>query len=260
MSENTSKQKNLVINRHTVFTVPNILVFIRILCVPIYMTLLVLGSRATEFNNYKFWWIYVALGVMAFAAFTDVLDGKIARKYKAGTKIGNHTVKYDQGTYLGQVLDPIGDKTMHIGVLLALALAKSPATGSPYLHWAFLACLVLRELCMVVIGAVLVNDINVKANMLGKVASAIISCSAILCFFHTHFEKLWTGYTLDWIFKTIGIALNWAAAINYAADAKRQLKNKKVEALQAPKNQSENEENETNDNKEEQNTNDKEEK
>lgn len=230
MAEQANNEKRLIINRHTVWTIPNILVFIRILCVPVYMTLLILGSRANETNNYQQWWIYVAIGVMAFAAFTDLIDGKIARRFPAGSKFGKHTVKYSQGTYVGQVLDPIGDKTMHIGVLLGLCIAGQG--GSHYLHWAFLVALIFRELCMVVIGSVLVNDINVQANMLGKVASAIISVSAILCFFHEiWFTKLvpgWTVYTLDWVLLTIGIVLNWAAAINYAVDAARQLKASKA--------------------------------
>ena len=218
-----TKEKRLIINRHTLWTIPNILVFIRILCVPVYMTLLILGSRASESNAYQSWWVYLSLGIMIFAAFTDVLDGKIARRFKAGTKIGKHVVKYDQGTYVGQCIDPIADKTMHIGVIVALAIAKTPS-GSPYLHWAFIIFLVFRELMMVVIGSFVVNDINIKANMLGKVASCIISCGSILCFFHPFFLKLWSTYTLDWIIVTIGLALNWAAAINYGVDTFRQLK------------------------------------
>ena len=236
--KNKEKDKNLVINRYTVWTIPNILVFLRILCVPVYMCLLIFGSRAAEGNNYQHWWIYLALGIMAFAAITDVLDGKIARRFPAGSKIGKHVVKHDQGTYVGQVLDPIGDKTMHIGVLLALVIAVNPVSGQHYLHWAFLIFLVFRELCMVVIGSVLVNDINVKANMLGKVASAIISCSAILCFFHPFFETLvpgWTVYTLDWVLLTIGLVLNWVAAINYAVDAAKQMKAKKAKDAEGTK-------------------------
>lgn len=237
MAEQENKEKRLIINRHTVWTIPNILVFIRILCVPVYITLLVLGSRANETNNYQQWWIYVALGVMAFAAFTDLIDGKIARRFPAGSKFGKHTVKYSQGTYVGQVLDPIGDKTMHIGVLLGLCIAQSQTTGMHYLHWGFLVALIFRELCMIVIGSIVVNDINVQANMLGKVASAIISISAILCFFHEiWFEKLvpgWTVYTLDWVLLTIGIALNWAAAINYGVDASKQMKANKAKQTAA---------------------------
>ena len=227
------KEKNLIINRYTVWTVPNILVFIRILCVPIYMTLLILGSRADGTNGYASWWVYLALGIMIFAAITDVLDGKIARKFTAGTKIGKHVVKHNQGTYLGQVIDPIGDKAMHIGVIVALAIASFPADGinyPHYLHWAFIIFIVFRELCMVVIGSFIVNDVNIKANMLGKVASAIISCGAILCFFHPYFVKSWNVFTLDWIIITIGLVLNWAAAINYGINAFKEIKAKKAVA------------------------------
>ena len=103
MSEQVQQQqeKRLIINRHTVCTIPNLLVLIRILCVPIYMTLLILGSRASEANSYASWWVYLALGIMIFAACTDVFDGKIARKYKAGTKIGKYTVKqYSRTAFL----------------------------------------------------------------------------------------------------------------------------------------------------------------
>ncbi len=213
---------NLVINRYTLWTIPNILVFLRILCVPVYMTLLILGSRAGEGNNYAEWWVFLALGIMVFAALTDVFDGKIARKYKAGTKIGKYTVKHDQGTYVGQCIDPIADKCMHIGAIVALAI-------SGYLHWAFIIFIVFRELCMIVIGSFIVNDIDIKANMLGKVASAIISSGIILCFFHKYIcQYLWGVFSLDWIVVTIGLILNWAAAVNYAVDASKQYKANKL--------------------------------
>lgn len=218
---------NLVINRYTLWTIPNILVFLRILCVPVYMTLLILGSRAGEGNNYAEWWVFLALGIMAFAALTDVFDGKIARKYKAGTKIGKYTVKHDQGTYVGQCIDPIADKCMHIGAIVALAICG-------YLHWAFIIFIVFRELCMIVIGSFIVNDIDIKANMLGKVASAIISCGIIMCFFHKYIcQYLWGTFSLDWIVITIGLILNWAAAINYAVDASKQYKANKLKTANA---------------------------
>lgn len=212
---------NLVINRYTLWTIPNILVFLRILCVPVYMTLLILGAKAGDGNNYASWWVFLALGIMAFAALTDVFDGKIARKYKAGTKIGKYVVKHDQGTYVGQCIDPIADKCMHVGAVVALTVAG-------YLHWAFIILLVFRELCMVVIGSFIVNDINIKSNMLGKVASAIISVGIILCFFHDYLvQYLWGVYPLDWIVVTIGLILNWTAAVFYGIDAAKQYKENK---------------------------------
>lgn len=218
--EEQKPQKNLVINRHTLFTIPNIIVYIRILCVPIYMTFIILSARPQYFDN-RYLFLFLGLGIMVFAALTDVIDGKIARKYKAGTKFGKRIIKYDQGTYLGQTIDPIADKVMHIGAIVALSVAG-------YLHWIFIALLVLREACMVIIGSIMVNDINIKANMLGKVASATISSGIILSFFHIFIRRLWGDFGIDWIVVTIGLALNWAAAINYAIDAANQVKAKKA--------------------------------
>ncbi len=198
-------KKNLVVNRYTVWTVPNILVFFRILCVPVYMTLIILSSKP----QYPDWWIYIALGLMALAASTDVFDGMIARKFTKGTKIGKHVVRHDQGTYVGQLIDPIADKTMHIGALIALS-------AGGFLHWAFIIVIAFRELVMIVAGSTLMNKINVKSNMLGKVASAILSIGIIMTFFHTLIcENLWATFSLDWIVVTIGCVLNWAAGVGY---------------------------------------------
>ena len=124
---------------------------------------------------------------------------------------------------------------MHIGALIALAVATT-STGSPYLHWGFIIALVMRELAMVVVGAFVINAVNVQANMLGKVASAIISCGIILCFFHEHISKLWGDYGIDWIVVTIGLVLNWSAAVNYAIGTVKQLKeNKAKKALEEQK-------------------------
>lgn len=221
--EEQQPKKNLVINRYTLWTIPNILVFIRILCVPVYMTLIILSAKPAYAAQHNVF-LYTALGIIIFAAFTDVLDGKIARKYKAGTKIGKYVVKHDQGTYVGQCIDPIADKAMHIGAVVALSVGG-------YLHWAFIILLVLREACMIIIGSFLVNDVNIKANMLGKVASATISCGVFLCFFHNYFIQWWQlgkGFAFDWLIVAIGLVLNWAAAINYAVDVSRQIKAKKA--------------------------------
>ncbi len=213
------EEKKLIINRYTVWTVPNILVFFRILCVPVFMTMVILSAQPAHPD----WYVYIGLGIMALAAVTDVFDGKIARKYKKGTKFGKHIVKHDQATYVGQLIDPIADKTMHIGAMLALVIAG-------YLHWAFLALIAFREIAMVVGGTFFMNKVNVQSNMLGKVASAIISVGIIACFFHKLIVTyLWGVFSLDWIIVTIGVVLNWSAAICYLAGAAKDYKKVKEE-------------------------------
>ena len=204
--------KRLVVTKKELWTIPNILTFIRILSVPVYMTLIILGGLDFgHYTQYPQWYVYVGLGVMIFAASTDLFDGMIARKF-------------NQGTYAGQLLDPIADKCMHIGCVIALIVVG-------YLHWAFVIFLVFRELCMIVIGSFLFNDINVKSNMLGKVASAILSIGMIASFFHPYIKQLWGDYGIDWIIITVGLILNWAAAINYGVDAAQQYKYNKAHGL-----------------------------
>ncbi len=219
------EEKKLIINRDTVWTVPNLLVFFRILCVPVYMTLVILSAK----DAYPDWYVYIGLGIMALAAVTDVFDGMIARKYKKGTKIGKHVVKRDQATYVGQLIDPIADKTMHIGAMLALAIAG-------YLHWIFPVLIAFREIAMVVGGSFFMNKVNVQSNMLGKVASALISVGIIMCFFHKLIVTyLWGVYSLDWIVVTVGIILNWSAALCYLAGAAKDYKKVKAEKENASK-------------------------
>lgn len=191
--------KRLVLTKKEICTIPNYLTFLRIALVPVYMTLLILGARD---GNMAF--VYSSLGIMLFASLTDVLDGKIARRF-------------NQGSYVGQCIDPIADKCMHIGAIVALAIAG-------YLHWAFIIFIAFREFMMVFVGCFVVNKVNIKANMLGKVASAIISIGVMSCFFHPYISKLWGEYGLDWIVVTIGLVLNWTAAVNYAINVYKQVK------------------------------------
>lgn len=201
--------KRLVFSKKEILTIPNLLTLIRLLSVPVYMTLIILGGLTN--NNHPQYFVYIGLAVMIFAAATDVVDGYIARKY-------------NQGSYIGQLVDPIADKAMHVGCLVALVVIG-------YVHWAFVIFLALRELCMIIVSTFVVNEVDIKANMMGKVASATISVGLIACFFHPFITKLWGEFGLDWILVTIGLVLNWGAAFNYLAQTVHQLKANKAAKL-----------------------------
>lgn len=62
-----------------------------------------------------------------------------------------------------------------------------------------------------------------------------------MCFFHKYIcQYLWGTFSLDWIVITIGLILNWAAAINYAVDASKQYKANKAKTANAEKANEEN--------------------
>lgn len=203
--------KRLVLSKKEICTIPNLLTLIRILLVPVYMALLIVGAQKDNMI-----YVYIALGIVLIAEVTDVLDGKIARKF-------------NQGSYVGQLIDPIADKCMHIGAIVALAI-----TG--WLHWAFIIFIALREFAMVFVGSFVVNKVNVQANMLGKVASATISVGILLCFFHKYICTLWGEYGIDWIIVTIGLVLNWTAAVNYAIGVVKQIKADKANPTEESEN------------------------
>lgn len=79
-----------------VMNLPNKLTISRIVMIPVFVLFFYL-----EFTGHYF----VALGVFAIAALTDLLDGKIARKYNLITN-------------LGKFLDPIADKVLVLSALV----------------------------------------------------------------------------------------------------------------------------------------------
>lgn len=79
--------------------VPNALTIIRILVTPVLLVLLLSGTFLGQLS---------ALILFIFAAVSDYLDGKLARVYKVGSR-------------LGQFLDPFADKVLVLGTFAVLA-------------------------------------------------------------------------------------------------------------------------------------------
>ncbi|MBQ3574243.1 MAG: CDP-diacylglycerol--glycerol-3-phosphate 3-phosphatidyltransferase [Clostridia bacterium] len=77
---------------------PNKLTMLRILMIPVFCVFALLGRQ---------WAQYVALGIYIIACFTDMLDGKIARKRNLVTDFGKFA-------------DPIADKLLVMAALIIL--------------------------------------------------------------------------------------------------------------------------------------------
>jgi cardiolipin synthase len=87
-----------VVASDRVFTIPNLLSFLRLLGVPLFLWL-ILGPEADGW----------ALLVLALSGFTDYADGQIARRM-------------NQASRLGEVLDPVADRLYIFATVLGLAL------------------------------------------------------------------------------------------------------------------------------------------
>lgn len=127
-----------------IFTVPNIISLIRLCLVPIFLVLL--------FNGYDL----MATFLFALAAGTDWVDGQIARRTHAVSK-------------LGQLLDPAVDRILMIaGVAGLFLVGRLPL-------WIILVVLI-RDLALLVGGAVLLKRYRVRVAVVyaGKVATTLL--------------------------------------------------------------------------------------
>lgn len=201
------------IDSKELFTVPNIITYFRMICVPAFVALMAIGGVKNEIMFF-----YVALGVFFIAAVSDLFDGWIARKFNMQSGIG-------------MALDPVADKLMHVAVLACLSLCTGltplgqhyvaeGVVGAPwFVHYAFVILIMAKEMVQALIGFIFIKKgVTVKANWLGKVASFTVSIGVILAFFHNYV------YLADWGILAWGIALSYAAACAYLVDSIKQVK------------------------------------
>ena len=129
-------------------TVPNALTLLRLFAVPVFLFASFRGEYRLAF------FIFVA------AAFTDVLDGLIARRF-------------NQRSRLGAILDPAADKTMMIGGYLFFTLRQGLPLGIP----AWLTFTVfIRDFMIITFAYLLYTRIHVRRfppSWAGKVSTVL---------------------------------------------------------------------------------------
>lgn len=84
-----------------ILTIPNLLSLFRLLLIPVYM---IIYLNAQETKDYL-----IAGCILAFSCVTDMIDGKIARKF-------------NMITTLGRLLDPLADKATQFTLLICLGI------------------------------------------------------------------------------------------------------------------------------------------
>ena len=136
-----------------VFTIPNILSFFRLLLIPVYIYLYLTAQSTAQ---------YVAAGlVLALSCLTDMVDGRIARKYHMISKIG-------------MLLDPVADKATQATLLVCLSM-KYP------ILYPVLGLLVIKESFQLI--ALIIAFLNGKmlpgALLVGKVCTTVLFVSLI---------------------------------------------------------------------------------
>ena len=151
---------------------PNKLSVLRLIMVPIFMVVMLLPVF-TDFSATADMILTISGAVLFIAAsFTDMLDGKIARKYNLVTDFG-------------KFLDPLADKFMVIGAMLCILFTNAGSLSMFTLYFFALIVVVFRELAVTSIRLVASSSggVVIAANMLGKlktVTQIVAICAAII--------------------------------------------------------------------------------
>ncbi len=191
--------------KNSIMNVPNILSFIRVLLVPAFVAAL-LYMRDMQYLG-----IIIPAILYGLTALTDMLDGKIARKYGLVTDFG-------------KFIDPLADKFMVLGSMLAILawmyLRGEVLLGSIFV-WLVLIIL-FRELGVTSLRLVVAGKkakIDLAANMMGKlktvsqmVGTVIIIVEPIIPFFC---ENHILSYVCMAIMAFTTIASGWNYFVGY---------------------------------------------
>lgn len=140
-----------------IFTIPNLLSFFRLILIPVYM---IIYLKASEISDYV-----IAGVILAFSCLTDMIDGKIARKF-------------NMITTFGKFLDPLADKLTQFALLLCLAIRYD-------VLWSVFTLFVLKELFQLFAGIITAKHGYILKGALftGKVCTTVLFSSLVIMVF-----------------------------------------------------------------------------
>ncbi|MFZ6033540.1 MAG: CDP-alcohol phosphatidyltransferase family protein [Melioribacter sp.] len=184
--------RNSINNKLNVFTLPNLLSFIRLLtAVPLYIFL---SDLETGANRY-YVLIFIFIGFL-----TDMLDGYIARKY-------------DKISEFGKIIDPLADKVAILVIILQLY-------RHDYIVPLYFWTVILRDL-LIFTGGIIVSQIIKKvlpSNLLGKITAFSIGLYLLLVIIGLEITLLYK------IVFYISLLLCYLSLIGYAVRAYESIK------------------------------------
>jgi cardiolipin synthase len=184
------------VQTNRVFTVPNLLSFLRLLGVPLFLWL-VLVREADG-------WAFL---VLAVSAFTDYLDGKLARRWH-------------QISRLGQILDPLADRLYIFSTIVALTLREIVPL------W-FAVLLVGRDVFLAfLVPALRRRGLTVlPVHFLGKAATfCLLYALPLLLLGDGDGTLALLARVFGWAFAVWGVGLYWWAGLLYAEQVRRLLR------------------------------------
>lgn len=178
-----------------VLTIPNVISFGRLVGVPVFGWLILTGQDAA------------AIILLAMASFSDLVDGRIARRFH-------------QMSRLGQVLDPAADRLYILATVVGLAAREIIPL------W-LVALLVGRDVMLACLVPALRRRgyTSLPVNFIGKAATFCLLYALPLVLMGAGEWPISPACTVfGWAFAIWGTALYWWAAIMYLRQARTLLR------------------------------------
>ena len=186
--------------------VPNALSLLRVILVPVFMAAVLLTARAEVGDTWLEIFVNRAIPALVFGltAFTDMLDGKIARKYNLITDFG-------------KFIDPLADKFMVFGALIAILVAY-PEISSVFVWVAMIV--MLRELAITSLRLVIAGNSGkvLAASWWGKVKTVTQTAAILLIILE---PAIWQPAFCPHIISYVAMALMAIATVGSGVDYMR---------------------------------------
>ena len=181
--------------------VPNILSFVRVLLVPAFVAVLIF-MRDVEILG-----IVLSAVLYGLTALTDMLDGKIARKYGLVTDFG-------------KFIDPLADKFMVLGSMLAILVwvfLRGENLFGMILVWLVLIIL-FRELAVTSLRLVVAGKkakVDLAANMMGKLKTVSQMVGTVVIIVEPLIPVVCDNHIPSYICMAVMAFTTLASGINY---------------------------------------------
>jgi len=183
-----------------VLTLPNVLSFLRLVGVPVFLWLILTGQDG---------W---ALVVLTASGISDYLDGKIARHYGLVSRIG-------------QLLDPLADRLYIVSTLFGLAYRG-------VIPWWLVGILVARELFGTALLLVVrrYGYVGLPVHFIGKAATFnLLYAFPFLLLAQISTTLATVALAVGWAFLWWGTGLYWLAGALYAVQVRDLVRAEKAE-------------------------------
>ena len=187
--------------KNTIMNVPNILSFVRVILVPVFVAALLFMKDLGIVG------MIVPAIIYGLTALTDMLDGKIARKYNLVTDFG-------------KFIDPLADKFMVLGSMLAI-LARMYLTGDTVIGniFVWLVLIILfRELAVTSLRLVVAGKkakVDLAANIMGKLKTVSQMVGTVVIIVEPAIPFFGENHILSYVFMAIMAVTTVVSGWNY---------------------------------------------